>query len=172
MLWIFRQIYKHIEKCEWVAKWQCVVCTAKCISPKRKAILFYFRWSCCAVYFFFFLLFLFSFIFFLFISCTFQFRFCVNVLPEIVAAINGTNIFQLHYIALHCMHDAYSIRGWSVSVFVVLTEWQWWLLPFSVVSIQARNNHKTLAWVFFHHHHYFSLTFMVKWRYCKPCHSI
>lgn len=139
MLWIFRQmriscvqlatqcniiiiIIYRMWTSEWmwfdrVAKWQCVVCTAKCISPKRKASpnewLAIFFVSAVALFIsLLFLLFSFN------ISSTFQFCLCEcgqKLLPRLTAQI------FFNCITLHCMHDAYFIRG---PCECILTEWQ------------------------------------------------
>lgn len=120
-----------------------------------------FFYRCCAVYFSSLFLLLFSFIFFFcfqemnIFSSTFQFRSVWMWWPEIVAAINGTNIFQLHLYIVCMTRTLYVVR---VSV-CILTEWQddfyrsvvviLFHFEFNYSKIQARNNHKTLAWFFF-----------------------
>lgn len=144
---------------------------------KRMAILFLFflfRYAvCCLFLHYFIFIILVSFIFFQanciwIFSSAFQFCLC-ECWPEIVATINGTNIFQLNCIALYAQRVLDTT--WSVWVCAF---WPNGKMTFTVQlffsssyhsKIQARNNHKTLAWVLFHR---FSLTFMVKCN-CNPC---
>lgn len=111
------------------------------------------------------------------ISSTFQFCLCEcgqKLLPRLTAQI------FFNCITLHCMHDAYFIRG---PCECILTEWQddfyrsvfvvFFILNSSIRRFRHEIIIKHLLGVFFHGYLHFyspciSLTFMVKCN-CDPC---